>query len=48
MQTKNLSRVEAKKALDKVIAKSRAQRYIPIQIAESLYHQRTDDKTWDV
>ncbi|MGM9809736.1 MAG: HaeII family restriction endonuclease [Paludibacteraceae bacterium] len=48
MQTKNLSRVEAKKALDNVIAKSRAHLYKPIQIAEILYHHRTDDKKWDL
>ncbi|MBD5115226.1 MAG: HaeII family restriction endonuclease [Ruminococcaceae bacterium] len=38
MPTKN----DAKKALDNVIAKSRVHLYKPIQIAEILYHIRTD------
>jgi type II restriction enzyme len=34
--------VEAKKAIDKVIAKARVHFYKPIQIAEILYRDRTE------
>lgn len=37
------NRDEAKKALDKIINKSRAHMYKPIQIAEVLFHARTED-----
>ena len=37
----------AKKALDKVIRKSRVHLYKPIQIAEILFHHRTED-TWNL
>ncbi len=43
MPTENLS----KKALDTVIRKSRVHLYKPIQIAEILYHHRTE-KGWDL
>ncbi len=38
------TRIEAKKALDNVIKKSRVHLYKPIQIAEILYHDRTEKK----
>ena len=43
MRTNNLS----KKALDLVIRKSRVHLYKPIQIAEILYHHRTE-RGWDL
>lgn len=38
----------SKRALDTIIRKSRVHLYKPIQIAEILYHHRTDKRRWDL
>lgn len=43
-----MTREEAKKKLDTVIGKSRVHFYKPIQIAEILYHQRTQEPNLDL
>jgi len=45
---KDIERIKAKNALDKVILKARVHLYKPIQIAEILYHHRTEKGTMDL